>query len=115
MQRGGGGGGRGRGGNGHSGGGGGATCGHIPTLSHPSPTSSHHSLRPDPTAKGFNPDILVNVAGILSNNKLLDTTPEEWQKVHAVNLDGPFYLTQACLPHMKEQGWGRIVNISSCE
>lgn len=67
------------------------------------------------TAKGFAPDILVNVAGILSNNKLLDTTPEEWQKVHAVNLDGPFYLTQACLPHMKEQGWGRIVNISSCE
>ena len=58
-------------------------------------------------------DILVNVAGILSNNKLLQTDAEEWKRVHEVNLDGPFYLSQMVVPHMKDQGWGRIVNICS--
>ena len=58
-------------------------------------------------------DVLVNVAGILSNNKLLETAPAEWKRIHAVNLEGPFYLTQLTVPHMKREGWGRIVNISS--
>jgi 3-oxoacyl-[acyl-carrier protein] reductase len=58
-------------------------------------------------------DVLVNVAGILSNNKLLQTPADEWKRIHEVNLDGPFYLSQMTVPHMKEQGWGRIVNISS--
>ncbi|HAT16168.1 MAG TPA: 3-oxoacyl-ACP reductase [Gemmatimonadetes bacterium] len=58
-------------------------------------------------------DVLVNVAGILSNNKLLETDPAEWKRIHEVNLDGPFYLTQLTVPHMKREGWGRIVNISS--
>jgi 3-oxoacyl-[acyl-carrier protein] reductase len=58
-------------------------------------------------------DILVNNAGILSRNKLADTTPEEWHRVLAVNLDGAFYLCRACVPVMKERRWGRIINISS--
>jgi 3-oxoacyl-[acyl-carrier protein] reductase len=58
-------------------------------------------------------DVLVNVAGILSNNKLLQTSPEEWKRIHEVNLDGPFYLSQMVVSHMKEQSWGRIVNICS--
>ncbi len=58
-------------------------------------------------------DILVNVAGILSNNKLMATSAEEWRKIHAVNLDGPFYLSKEVLPHMEQAGWGRIVNIIS--
>jgi 3-oxoacyl-[acyl-carrier protein] reductase len=58
-------------------------------------------------------DILVNVAGILSNNKALETSSSEWRKVHAVNYDSAFYLSKACLPHMVEQGWGRVVNLSS--
>jgi len=58
-------------------------------------------------------DILVNNAGILSRNKLADTTPEEWHRVLAVNLDGAFYLCRACVPGMKERRWGRIINISS--
>jgi len=51
-------------------------------------------------------DVLVNVAGILSNNKLLQTDAAEWKRIHEVNLDGPFYLSQMTVPHMKEQGWG---------
>lgn len=58
-------------------------------------------------------DILINCAGILSNNKLLQTSAEEWRQIHAVNLDGPFYLCQQVLPAMKDAGWGRIINIIS--
>ena len=58
-------------------------------------------------------DILVNNAGILSTNKIAETTPVEWHKVFAVNLDGAFYLCRACLPGMKERKWGRIINVSS--
>ena len=58
-------------------------------------------------------DVLVNVAGVLSNNKLLETDVAEWKHIHEVNLDGPFYLSQLTVPHMKKEGWGRIVNISS--
>ncbi|WP_319560734.1 SDR family NAD(P)-dependent oxidoreductase [Marispirochaeta sp.] len=58
-------------------------------------------------------DVLVNNAGILSNNKVAATTPEEWHKVLAVNLDGAFFLIQLCLPAMIEKKWGRIINTSS--
>ena len=58
-------------------------------------------------------DILVNVAGILSNNKCFETTGEEWRRVHAINYDSALYLAKACLPHMQRTGWGRVVNLSS--
>ncbi len=58
-------------------------------------------------------DILVNNAGILSNNKAAGTTPEEWKRVLAVNLDGAFYFSRAFMDGMKKKGWGRIINISS--
>jgi 3-oxoacyl-[acyl-carrier protein] reductase len=58
-------------------------------------------------------DILVNNAGILSTNKLVGTSPEEWRRIHAVNLDGPFFLCRELVPAMREQRWGRIINICS--
>lgn len=58
-------------------------------------------------------DILVNCAGILSNNKLLSTKPAEWQKVVAVNLNSAFYWCQAVVPGMQERRFGRIINITS--
>jgi 3-oxoacyl-[acyl-carrier protein] reductase len=58
-------------------------------------------------------DILINNAGILSNNKAAETSFDEWRKVMAVNLDGAFWLIHHCLPAMKEKRWGRIVNICS--
>ena len=58
-------------------------------------------------------DILVNNAGILSNNKSEATSPEEWHKVLAANLDGAFYLAREVIPGMKARGWGRIVNTCS--
>ena len=58
-------------------------------------------------------DILINNAGILSTNKVLTTTPQEWQRLMQVNVDGAFYLSRAIIPGMKEKGWGRIINTSS--
>jgi 3-oxoacyl-[acyl-carrier protein] reductase len=58
-------------------------------------------------------DVLVNNAGILSNNKSEATTPEEWHRVLAANLDGAFYLSRAVVPGMKKRRWGRIVNTCS--
>lgn len=58
-------------------------------------------------------DVLVNNAGILSNNKAAETTPEEWHRVLGSNLDGAFYLSKLLLPGMKERRWGRIVNTCS--
>jgi 3-oxoacyl-[acyl-carrier protein] reductase len=58
-------------------------------------------------------DVLVNNAGILSNNKAVQTPSDEWKRVQAVNLDGAFYLSRAFMEDMKRKGWGRIVNITS--
>ena len=58
-------------------------------------------------------DVLINIAGILSNNKVFETTAEEWRKVNAINNDGCFYLAKKCLKHMQKQKWGRVVNMSS--
>jgi len=58
-------------------------------------------------------DVLVNNAGVLSNNKAAATEPNEWRRIMSVNLDGAFYLSRQCLPAMKDKGWGRIVNLCS--
>jgi len=58
-------------------------------------------------------DILVNNAGILYRTRFPDISPSEWERVLRVNLTGPFLCTRAVLPRMKEQRYGRIVNISS--
>jgi 3-oxoacyl-[acyl-carrier protein] reductase len=58
-------------------------------------------------------DVLVNNAGILSNNKVAQTTADEWRRVLAVNLDGAFYFSRAFMEDMKRKRWGRILNITS--
>ena len=58
-------------------------------------------------------DILLNNAGILSNNKVEATDAGEWRRVMGANLDGAFYLSQQVVPAMKAQRFGRIINTSS--
>ena len=58
-------------------------------------------------------DALVNNAGVAVFKPLLETTHEEWSRVMAVNLDGPFLCTQACARVMLETGGGSVVNITS--
>ncbi|CQD03497.1 dehydrogenase [Mycobacterium europaeum] len=57
--------------------------------------------------------MLVNNAGIEQFGKFTEITDEQWDRVMAVNLRGPFICTQAVLPDMLDARWGRIVNISS--
>ena len=58
-------------------------------------------------------DAVVNNAGIAVFKPLLETTLEDWNRVLAVNLTGPFLMTQAAAPLMAEGGGGAIVNIAS--
>lgn len=58
-------------------------------------------------------DALVNNAGEAVFKPILETTVEEWQRVLAVNLSGPFICTQLCAPLMLQQGGGSVVNIGS--
>jgi|HigsolmetaAR203D_1030402.scaffolds.fasta_scaffold00226_4 NAD(P)-dependent dehydrogenase (short-subunit alcohol dehydrogenase family) len=58
-------------------------------------------------------DILVNNAGISLPTRVLDIREEEWDRMFNINVKSVFYLTQEVLPHMKERGYGRIVNVSS--
>lgn len=57
-------------------------------------------------------DILINNAGLRAADPITDMTLEQWRAVLAVNLDGPFFASQAVIPGMIERGWGRIINVS---
>jgi NAD(P)-dependent dehydrogenase (short-subunit alcohol dehydrogenase family) len=59
------------------------------------------------------PHVLVNVAGIAVAATVLETSDEDWSRVLAVNLTGPFLTTRATLPLMLDRGSGLIVNIAS--
>ena len=59
-------------------------------------------------------DVLVCCAGIGGDSlRTEDVSDEEWERVHAINLNGVFYSNRAALPKMKAGGYGRIVNVAS--
>lgn len=58
-------------------------------------------------------DILVNNAGIQHISPVETFPDEKWDQIMAINLSAVFHATKAVVPLMKEQGWGRIINISS--
>ncbi|SAI34182.1 oxidoreductase [Bordetella ansorpii] len=58
-------------------------------------------------------DILVNNAGIQHTALIEDFPVDKWDAIIALNLSAVFHGMAAALPHMKKQGWGRIINIAS--
>lgn len=58
-------------------------------------------------------DALVNNAGVAVFKPILETADDEWDRVLAVNLTGPFLCIKAAAPLMREHGGGAIVNITS--
>jgi 3-oxoacyl-[acyl-carrier protein] reductase len=59
-------------------------------------------------------EILINNAGIITGLKTVQELPiEEWDKIIATNVRGPYLLIRAILPGMIQRGFGRIVNISA--
>lgn len=58
-------------------------------------------------------DILVNNAIVQRDAMMHKMSEEHWNEVIAVGLTGPWACTKAALPHMREQGGGRIINVTS--
>ena len=58
-------------------------------------------------------DVLINNAGISIRHNFVDITPDEWDKVMAVNLTGSFYVAQTAARHMLTKGSGVILNTAS--
>ncbi len=58
-------------------------------------------------------DLLVNNAGILDDRGVLDIDPASWSKVIGINLSGTHFCSQAVLPDMIKNRFGKIVNIAS--
>lgn len=57
--------------------------------------------------------ILVNNAGLQHVSSIEEFPLERWNRLLAVMLTGPFLCTKAVLPHMRREGWGRVINIAS--
>lgn len=58
--------------------------------------------------------IVVNNAGIAGRAApVWEQTDEDWNRAFAINVNGPFFLSRAVVPHMREHKYGRIVNIAS--
>ena len=58
-------------------------------------------------------DILVNNAGIQHVAPVEEFPPKKWDDIIAINMSSAFHATRTIIPHMKKQGWGRIINIAS--
>jgi 3-oxoacyl-[acyl-carrier protein] reductase len=58
-------------------------------------------------------DVVVNNAGILRDRVVWKLTDSDWQTVLGVHLTGTFNVTRAAIPIMREQGYGRFVNVTS--
>lgn len=58
-------------------------------------------------------DILVNSAGVDQHAFFTKTSPEDWRRLLAVNLESVFNTTHAVLPAMQQAGYGRIINVAS--
>jgi len=57
--------------------------------------------------------VLINNAGIISFAALPDISDDDWRKMQSVTLDGAFHMCAAAWPHMRDAGYGRIVNTTS--
>jgi meso-butanediol dehydrogenase / (S,S)-butanediol dehydrogenase / diacetyl reductase len=69
---------------------------------------------PRQVAEALGPvEILVNNAGLHASAPVQELDASSWDAVLAVNLTGPALLTKACLPHMYERAWGRVINVAS--
>ena len=71
-----------------------------------------HAL-PSLNAEFGAPDILVNNAGLAAMVPAAEYPLDHWEATMAVNVTAPMLLVQHALPHMKQAGWGRIVNVAS--
>jgi meso-butanediol dehydrogenase/(S,S)-butanediol dehydrogenase/diacetyl reductase len=60
-------------------------------------------------------DVLVNNAAVEYEGTVEQTSVEDWDRVMAVNLRGPFLCARSAIPHLRRRGGGAIVNVSSVD
>lgn len=58
-------------------------------------------------------DALINNAGVVIRKNAMDLSLDEWHAMVETNVNGLFYATRTVLPHLRDQGHGHIINISS--
>jgi NAD(P)-dependent dehydrogenase (short-subunit alcohol dehydrogenase family) len=101
--------------------------GHAPERSHDESTAGAHLLQADVTepdsvstlvAEAVDAlgtiDVLVHlVGGWVGGKPIQDHSPAEWDRVLDLNLRSAFLCSRAVIPHMRKQGWGRIVLVSA--
>ena len=58
-------------------------------------------------------EVVVNCAGVNADNLLVSMADEEWDRVIATKLSGPFYVSRYFVQHMMSNRFGRIINVSS--
>jgi 3alpha(or 20beta)-hydroxysteroid dehydrogenase len=58
-------------------------------------------------------DVLINNAGVATYRTIEEHEPDEYERVMRINLFGPYYCLRAALPLMREQGYGRVINVVS--
>jgi len=86
----------------------------IDVTSEESVAAAQHAVAAEVNSGALPPvGALANIAGITSPVPFLETTLELWNTVMAVNATGTYLVTKAFLPDMIDNGWGRIVNMSS--
>jgi len=85
----------------------------LPVVCDVSKTAEIENLVSETINKYSKVDILINNAGGPPTGKLLDFSLEDWQRAVELNLYSAITLSNLVVPHMKENKWGRIVNITS--
>ena len=90
-----------------------AGIGGIPVVADVSDTTSVNAAVEVAFGQTGRLDVLVNNAGILRDTVVWKMTDEDWDAVLGVHLGGTFRFTRACVPHFREQGSGRIINVTS--
>lgn len=58
-------------------------------------------------------DVLVNAVGVFAWKPVADTAPEEWRALMASNLDSVYHMCRLVLPVMRQNHWGRVVNLGA--
>jgi 3-oxoacyl-[acyl-carrier protein] reductase len=87
--------------------------GAIPLAADVASTSEVERVIAGTVARTGRVDVLVNNAGILRDKVLWKLDDEDWDAVLGVHLGGTFRFTRACVPHFRNQGYGRVINVTS--